>query len=135
MSTSQAMAENTGCGLGTEILGEQDSILMQSLAVTTNGSSGNQTFGITSGTLGCEKPSKFVSNEMNEFVGGNMDMLAQDMSQGKGEALESLAELMQMEGAEKSAMFVALQQNFDKIFTDANVSSAQVIDNMYAVLG
>jgi hypothetical protein len=46
-------ANSTGCGLGTIIFEGQKGIAPQVLAVTTNGTSGNQTFGITSGTLGC----------------------------------------------------------------------------------
>ena len=49
---------NTGCGLGTLIFGSKadDSVLLQILAVTTNASCGNQTFGISTGTLECQQP-------------------------------------------------------------------------------
>ena len=130
-----ASASNIGCGLGTQVIGETDSVLMQALAVTTNGTSGNQTFGITSGTLGCAKPATFVSNELNLFVGENMDMVAQDMSQGQGEALDTLAELMGVGTTDKEAFFATLQRNFDQIFTSEALTSAQMIDNMMAVLG
>jgi len=39
------MRDNVGCGLGTTLLGEQqDSVLMEVLATTTNRISGKQTF-------------------------------------------------------------------------------------------
>ncbi len=41
---------NTGCGLGYVLLKNQEGILFEAFAVTTNGTFGNQTFGITSGT-------------------------------------------------------------------------------------
>ena len=66
MSTGVAFAagagqSNTGCGLGSVILGEAaaDSTALQVLVTTTNGTFANQTFGITSGTLDCKQPSKF----------------------------------------------------------------------------
>src|SRR5690606_10475644 len=43
-----------GCGLGTEVVFKNANQWWQHvLAATTNGTSGNQTFGMTSGTLGC----------------------------------------------------------------------------------
>jgi len=52
---SHASQKNTGCGLGSVIFKGQDALLFQILAVTTNGTSGNQTFGITTGTLNCDR--------------------------------------------------------------------------------
>ena len=48
-------ASSAGCGAGSILFEGQKGPVPQILAVTTNGSFGNQTFGITSGTLGCEK--------------------------------------------------------------------------------
>ncbi|CAA6817601.1 MAG: Unknown protein [uncultured Sulfurovum sp.] len=123
---------NTGCGLGNEVISNQDSVLMQVFAATTNGTSGNQTFGITSGTSGCAKPAKFVSNDRaNEFVAGNMDVLALDISNGQGEALSTLATLLNISNPDTFA--TVLQANFDKIYTSSNVTSANVIDNIVAL--
>jgi len=134
LSSSAFAGNNIGCGLGSESMGEQDSVVMQVLAVTTNGTSGNQTFGITSGTLGCKKPSKIVSTELHQFVASNMDSLAQDIAQGQGEALDTLAQLMAVSSADRTAFNSKLQSNFGKIYTTASVDSAQVIDNIASVL-
>ena len=131
LSTS-SFAGNVGCGLGNSVIKNQDSVLMQVFAVTTNGTSGNQTFGITSGTSGCAKPAKFVSNDKaNEFVAGNMDVLALDISNGQGEALDTLATLLHVSNPETFASI--LQKNFNKIYTSEDVSSANVIDNIVAL--
>lgn len=131
LSVAAYAAGNTGCGLGTHLLGEEDSILIQSFAVTTNGTSGNQTFGITSGTLGCQKPSKFAgSEEVNTFVQANLDLLAIDIAKGSGETLNSLAELMEVSDVE--AFSQKLQANFAVIFPTADVEYAQVVDSIYA---
>ncbi len=66
-AAQSATNSNTGCGLGSEVIKDQDSVIMQVFAATTNQTSGNQTFGISSGTLGCEKPASFVSNEASIF--------------------------------------------------------------------
>ncbi len=56
-------------GIGTLIFEGKDGLLSQVCAGTTNGILGNQTFGITSGTLNCEKFTAFASNEqLDGFV-------------------------------------------------------------------
>lgn len=123
---------NTGCGLGGELIKKQDSVVSQVVAVILNGTSGNQTFGISSGTLGCAKPAKLVSLETQEFVAQNMDALAQDMAKGEGEALQTLAKMMNV--ADEAAFASTLQANFDKVYTTASIDAATVLDNIAAVL-
>jgi len=132
LTTASFANANTGCGLGNQVITNQDSVLMQIFAATTNGTSGNQTFGITSGTSGCAKPAKFVSNDKaNEFVAGNMETLALDISNGQGEALKTLATLLNV--SNKDTFATILQANFDKIYTNEDVSSADVIDNIVSL--
>ena len=120
---------NTGCGLGSIVIKNQNSSVLQALAATTNGTSGNQTFGISSGTSNCNKPSNFVSNDkLNQFVNENMDELAMDISAGKGETLNTVAALMNVEN--KEAFASSLQASFSDIYTSEKVSSAEVIDNI-----
>jgi len=129
LTTSIYANDNTGCGLGSLIIKEQNTVVLQALAATTNGTSGNQTFGITSGTSNCAKPSNFVSNDkLNKFVGENMDELALDISAGKGETLSTVAKLMNVENT--VAFSSKLQANFSNIYTSENVTSATVIDSI-----
>ena len=129
LTTAVYANENTGCGLGSLIIKDQSTSVLQALAATTNGTSGNQTFGITSGTSNCNKPSDFVSNDkLNKFVEENMDELALDISAGKGETLETVAKLMNVENNE--AFSAKLQSNFTSIYSNENVTSAAVIDSI-----
>ncbi len=131
-ATGQA-ARNTGCGLGTILWdGQADgSILSQSLQATTNGTSGNQTFGITFGTLGCEKPARFAANERTfEFASANMDLLARDIATGGGESLETLAELLQVSAEERSAFYARLQESFTQIFLTGEENSGVLLERI-----
>ena len=129
LTTAVYANENTGCGLGSLIIKNQNTVVLQALAATTNGTSGNQTFGITSGTSNCDKPSNFVSNDkLNKFVGENMDELALDISAGKGETLATVAKLMNVENT--PAFSAKLQANFSNIYTSENITSATVIDSI-----
>lgn len=134
--TAQAgiVRDNAGCGVGQMIFGEKDGVLFQILATTTNGIFGNQTFGMTSGTLGCKKAGFASNDKLDHFVSANMDLLAMDMAAGKGESLSTLAELMNIEKGNQGAFFASLQQNFSKIYTTENVQSADVINNIVKVI-
>ena len=104
---------------------------MQIFAATTNASFGNQTFGISSGTLGCNQASNFVSNEqLNKFVADNMDNLAKDAAMGQGEYVDTLAELMDIQGSKRVEFSQMLQENFSNIFTEGSVSHVVVIENI-----
>jgi len=131
---SGASAHNTGCGLGEQIFHGADSVLLQVLAATTNGTFGNQTFGITSGTLGCITPRSFVNREdLTRFVAANMDNLAKDVAQGNGESLETLAEMMEVPSANRVMFGTALQANFSSVFSHDGIEAGEVIDNIAMV--
>jgi len=118
----------TGCGLGEQLIKNPDSAVMYALQATTNGTSGNQTFGITFGSLGCKKV-KFVMNDRaQEFVASNMDALAKDMSKGQGESLSTLAELLEVKN--KSAFYAALQSNYNSIYANSQVEMSDVLGSV-----
>lgn len=142
MSTGAAFAagssqNNTGCGLGSMLLGEKanDSLGLQLLVTTTNGTFGNQTFGMTSGTSDCKTPSRIVENErLNEFVVSNIDSLAKDIAAGRGESLDTMAELMGISADRREAVYAQLQTNFSSIFTSERIEAADVVDNIVSVI-
>ncbi len=125
--------DQTGCGLGAMIIKDDSSALMLALQATTNGTVGNQTFGITSGTSGCKKVKLVMNERAAEFVASNMDQLAKEAAMGHGESVETLAELL---GAEDKAAFAAaLQENYNRIYTSKDVKMADVLDNIVTVKG
>jgi hypothetical protein len=122
---------NTGCGLGTLLFEGKDGLLQQIFAATTNGSSGTQTFGISSGTSECTQPTKYASNEeLNIFVAENLDNLAVDVAMGQGEYVNTLAALMDVPAPHRAEFSLMLQDNFSYIFPEASVTHGEVIDNI-----
>jgi hypothetical protein len=128
-------AGSSGCGLGTMLFDGQSGIGPQVLAVTTNGTSGNQTFGITSGTLGCTKDGVVrPPAEVRILLMSSLDNLATDVARGEGETLTSLASVMAIDEADQPRFFVSLQDNFVRIFPDENVTADEVITSINAVM-
>jgi opacity protein-like surface antigen len=118
----------TGCGLGSVLIKDNSSALMLALQATTNGTSGNQTFGITSGTSGCKKTKIVMNERAAEFVASNMDILAKEIAVGHGESLDTLDELLNVQ--DKVAFNTTLQANYNKIYSSKSVKMADVLDNI-----
>lgn len=126
---------NTGCGVGTMIMKGHDGLLFQVLAVTTNGILGNQTFGITTGTVDCKKATSFAMNErLNIYVSENMDNLANDIARGQGEYLNTLAVLLEVPETGRTTFYSKLQNNFGAIYTSSNVTSVDVLNTIEALM-
>lgn len=134
VASAAGVRSNCGCGLGSMVFEGQDGTLSQTVAVTTNFFFLNQAFGILTGTLGCERPQAWVENEkLNKFVSENMDTLAVDIASGKGESLDTLAEIIQVPADRREKLYSALQSNFDNIYPSAKVTHEQVIKKIAVI--
>jgi len=123
--------KNTGCGLGSMIFADQNGLVSQTFAVTTNGTFGNGTFGITSGTSNCDRPASFASNQkLQEFVADNMDNLARDIARGNGEYLNTLAVLAGVPEGSRADFYSRLQANFSSIYPSDKVTHIDVLKNL-----
>jgi hypothetical protein len=128
-------ANNVGCGLGSMAFEGETEVGPQVLAATTNGSSGNQTFGISSHTLGCAKNGKvIVPEKMAMFIGPNMNHLTEDMSRGQGETLATLAYVIGIEDQDRARFYAATQENFARIVPSPDVTAAEVAVSIEAVM-
>lgn len=122
-----------GCGVGsTYVFPSANQWWQHVLAATTNGISGNQTFGMTSGTLGCEAangPLKLAQ----AFIDQNMDQLAADTAMGQGETLAALAEVIGVQVQDSAAFNQTMQAHFDELFS-AQGTSADTYKAMTAAM-
>ncbi len=126
-----AQAENTGCGAGTILFEGKSGKGPEILAVTTNGFFFNQFFGITFGTLGCEEGGT-ISADAQRFMSENMEQVAQDAARGEGEALATLASLLEVDEADREAFYAHTQEHFSEIFPSANVTAGKALENLEA---
>ena len=115
-----------GCGWGSMIFEGQTGVGPNVLAATTNGTLGNQTFGITSGTAGCDQ-NPTVSIAAVDFLDNNMEKIAKDMATGQGESLDTFANLIGIADQDKDAFFSLTHTNFSTIFSNESVNSNEVI--------
>ncbi|MCG3731227.1 DUF3015 domain-containing protein [Vibrio cincinnatiensis] len=130
--SNAAMADSDiGCGLGTMIFDGQQGKVFKVLGATTNGTSGNQTFGITFGTLGCDGTGTINSaQKLALFIDGNLDNLARDIARGEGETLATLSEVWGIQDADKATFNQMVKENFAQVFQSENVTSQEVFTNL-----
>lgn len=90
---AQAQARDSfdGCGLGWEVTADKTMI-----ATTTRGTTNSfvpPTFGMTSGTLGCDEFDGFASVEREnlEYVAQNFETLRGELARGSGEYVDAVA--------------------------------------------
>lgn len=132
MGASTLAFAQPGCGVGAMIWKGQSGIAPHVLAATTNGTFGNQTFGMTTGTLGCQTNQSVQSMAM--YMESNIDKVARDMSRGSGENLETLAVLLGVDEADRDSFRKALQDNFATIFPSSDTTSGEAVDAIVALL-
>ncbi|MFE8070739.1 DUF3015 domain-containing protein [Marinobacteraceae bacterium S3BR75-40.1] len=131
-STLAFAGTGPGCGVGTMIWKGQSGIAPHVLAATTNGTLGNQTFGMTTGTLGCRTNETITSMAM--YMDNNIDKVARDISRGEGENLTTLAVLLGVDEADRGRFKQTLQNNFATIFPSADTTSDQAVDAIVSLM-
>ena len=123
---SHAIDSTGGCGLGSMAWRGQSGIIPQVLAMTTNNTLSNNTFGVTFGTSGCD-PNGRVTGGTGKMVlaviENNMEQFAMDASAGRGETIDTIAGILNVDSKELGAK---AQQNFAYLFTDENVGPADL---------
>lgn len=102
----------------------QSGIVPQVLAVTTNGTSGNQTFGITFGTSGCTQDGVVSSHwKTAMYIDGNRYALARDAAAGQGESLDALAAVMTIQDADRDYFKATVKARFATVFANDQIAA------------
>ena len=127
-----------GCGLGKMVWegsNSQKHILQQVLQSTTNGTFGSQTFGISTGTSGCTNDGVIVQSEkVNVFAQSNFDTLAQEMAQGHGEHLASLAMLLGVPADQQPAFFAMTQDKYTTLIKSGETTPVAMLAALHTAM-
>jgi len=141
-SATTALATNPdtgpGCGLGKLAWADfkhQKNIGPQVLMATTNGTFGSQTFGISTGTSGCTNDGKvWAEYKVTMFAEINFENLSQEMAQGRGEHLASLATLMGVPADQQPAFFALTQEQYTTLIQSGETAPVAMIKALNAAM-
>ncbi|HHH48313.1 MAG TPA: DUF3015 domain-containing protein [Gammaproteobacteria bacterium] len=125
-----------GCGFGTQIFKGQSGLFAHVLAATTNGSTYNQYFGLTSGTLDCN-PTSVVSNEFERvnFVAANLDNLSQEMAQGAGSHMQALAAMYDIAPVDRAQFYQLTQREMPKLLDSSRAGAQALLASLDTAMG
>lgn len=123
------------CGWGNMLFEGQSGLGSHFVAGITNGSSGNASFGMTSGTNGCSANGTLTygGNSLIGF-GKVLDEFSEDVARGEGEALTAVAVSIGIAEADRAAFKSTMHRNFDRLFPSADVDAEQVFNNMLSIM-
>ena len=122
-----------GCGWGNMLFEGQSGIAPHFLATTTNGTSGNATFGMTTGSNGCSVDGSLTYNGQS-MISSIMDEFSEDVARGDGEALNAVAVMYGIEQTDRATFAAVMHNNFKTIFTSEDVTAAEVMASMNEVM-
>jgi hypothetical protein len=123
------------CGWGQSLFEGQTGKPSHVLALTTNATTGNNTFGVTSGTNGCSsggtisyggKSMVDVSALMNEF--------SEDVARGDGEVITAVAVSLGIKPEDRAEFKESLHDNYDKLFPSEDVTTDEMLSAMWTVM-
>ena len=137
LSTSQALASDNGagCGLGQMVFEGDSGMVAHTSAGTTNGTALNGAFAISSGTLGCDTSQSVQKSDDKEvFVASNMDSLSQEIAQGQGDHLTTLASIFGVNEKDQNTFTASLQNEYSTVFSSSTTSTADVIAAIDSVM-
>lgn len=136
VASSTAFAEAPGgpnCGWGNMLFQGESGTVYHFLASTTNGSSGNATFGMTSGTNGCSTDGTLTYSG-KAMITAMLDELSADVAVGEGDTLTAVAVAYGVAQEDRAAFANLTHQNFAVLFPSENVTADEVIASLETLL-
>ncbi|MGH7908480.1 MAG: DUF3015 family protein [Thermodesulfobacteriota bacterium] len=141
-SALAGMNQDTGPGCGFGKLawanyGEQKHVAPQVLMGTTNMlfPPSNQAFGLGSGTSGCTNDKKYWSEEKaTVFAQMSFENLSQEMAQGQGEHLASLATLLGVPAEHQAEFFAVTQVRYLALIQAGDSSPAALLEALHEAI-
>lgn len=129
-----------GCGFGKlawKDYKQQKHVGPQVLMATTNSifPPFNQAFGLGSGTSGCTNDKKYWSEEKaTVFAQISFENLSQEMAQGQGEHLASLATLMGVPAERQAEFFAMTQERYLALIRAGDGSPAAMVEALHEAI-
>lgn len=123
------------CGWGNMLFEGQSGLPIHVVASITNGTTGNNTLGMTSGTNGCSADGTLTyAGKSMINLGAIMDEFSEDVARGDGEALTAVAVSMGVENGDRAHFKTVLHENFNTLFPSDTVTAEGVMASMLELM-
>jgi len=122
-------AGGNDCGWGQALFEGQTGPAPHVLGLTTNGSTGNNTFGVTTGTNGCSSKGKLTYGGQN-MVSAIMNEFTEDVARGEGDALNTVAIVYGVEQKDRKTFAKVMHENFAVLFPTEDVTADEMMTSI-----
>ena len=130
---SAAAPGGPNCGWGNMLFDGQSGLGAHIIASITNGTSGNNTFGMTTGTNGCST-SDTLTYGGKSMVSSIMGEFSEDVARGEGDAMDTVAVVYGVEKQDRETFAKVMHENFAVIFPNEDVTADDMMAAIEAVM-
>jgi len=133
VANATAAGGNGGCGWGNALFAGQNGVATHVLAGITNALTGNNTFGMTTGTNGCET-SGTLSYGGESVVSAIMDEFSEDVARGEGDALDTVAVVYGVAPEDRGTFANVMHENFTTLFPSEEVTADEMMTSIEEIM-
>ena len=133
VANAGAAGGDGGCGWGNALFKGQSGTATHVLAGITNVTTGNNTFGMTTGTNGCSTTGT-LSYGGESVVSAIMDEFSEDVARGEGDAVNTVAVVYGVETQDRDTFAKVMHENFTTLFPSENTTAEELMASIEEVM-
>ena len=126
VANAGAAGGDGGCGWGQALFKGQSGTAPHVLAGITNITTGNNTFGMTTGTNGCATTGTLSYGGQN-VVSSIMNEFSEDVARGEGDALDTVAVVYGVDVQDRDTFAKVMHENFTTLFPSEDVTAEEMM--------
>jgi hypothetical protein len=133
VANAGAAGGDGGCGWGNALFKGQSGTATHVLAGITNAITGNNTFGMTTGTNGCSTTGTLGYGGQS-VVSSIMDEFSEDVARGEGDALDTVSVVYGVDAQDRDIFAKVMHENFTTLFPSEDVTADEVMASIEEIM-
>ncbi len=133
VANAGAAGGDGGCGWGNALFKGSSGMPSHVMAGITNVTTGNNTFGMTTGTNGCSTTGT-LGYGGESVVTSIMDEFSEDVARGEGEAMDTVAVVYGVDIQDRDTFAKVMHENFTTLFPSEDVTAEEMMASIEDVM-
>ena len=133
VANAGAAGGDGGCGWGQALFEGQSGMATHVLAGITNASTGNNTFGMTTGTNGCTTTGTLGYGGQS-VVSSIMDEFSEDVARGEGDAMDTVSVVYGVDAQDRDTFAKVMHENFTTLFPSEDVTADELMSSIEEIM-